>query len=439
MSFTELLTEHVASLRKILSAKRYGEKIFRLHFEADPKLFLEHLPQMEKLNLNAEVPLERRIIALLRQCVRMHANGRMPHIIRNFPFQRIFEQHGYFVCVTDDKLHTLCIPTAKASQTVQNILHTINRLFADVFEAHATATYADADMVSNLERRLNAATHFYLDTHGAWIERFCSGLADELSQQSFCHFLQQRISKQVQWNTVTGYPISPPPQSLCWRNARQSADLPLPKLAYGNPLSFEVFLRHSFIYEQYAIPDLVEARPGDCVIDAGAFIGDTTLYFAEKVGPQGYVYAFEAMPASAEDAKGNLALNGYTNAEVVNMALASECKILRFASTAPISNAYCHDDGDVAVKAMTLDAFVVDRGLKINFLKMDIEGAEIDALHGAQKTILRDRPTCAIALYHRQSDFKDIPVLLQKLCPSYVFYFRCEAEPVLFAIQGTTH
>lgn len=436
MTFKDQLANHTERLRDIFSVMRNGSHIHRLHFEEAPDTFLQHLPHIERLNFNEDVPLEQHIHALLRQCAVMQVNQRAPHIIRNIPFQRIFGQHGYFVCTTDDKRDTLLIHTPKATQSVHDILQTLNSLFADACGASATAMYADDAMMRSLKTRLDTTAHFYLDTHGAWIEQFCAELADELSQHSFCHFLRQRISKQVQWNTPFGYPIDPPPHSLPWRKARQAADLPLPKLAYGDPALFPGFLLHSFVYEQYAIPGLLEARAGDCVIDAGAFIGDTTLYFAEKVGARGHVFAFEAMSASAEDAKDNLTLNGCANAEVVNMALASQHQILRFASTPVMSNAYCHADGDVAVQAMPLDAFVEQRGLTVNFLKMDIEGAEMDVLRGAQKTIRSDRPTCAIALYHRQSDFRDIPSYLSNLCPSYRFYFRCEAEPVLFATVG---
>lgn len=54
-------------------------------------------------------------------------------------------------------------------------------------------------------------------------------------------------------------------------------------------------------------------------------------------------------------------------------------------------------------------------------------------LRGAAGIIKDDAPVCAICLYHKKDDFWQIPQYLLSLRPDYKFWFRCEAEPVLFA------
>jgi hypothetical protein len=74
---------------------------------------------------------------------------------------------------------------------------------------------------------------------------------------------------------------------------------------------------------------------------------------------------------------------------------------------------------------------------RVDFIKMDIEGAELDALRGAMHTLRRDRPRLAISLYHRISDFETIPRFLASLELGYRFYldhYTIHAEEtVLFA------
>lgn len=72
------------------------------------------------------------------------------------------------------------------------------------------------------------------------------------------------------------------------------------------------------------------------------------------------------------------------------------------------------------------------------FIKMDIEGAELNALIGAEKTIRKSRPKLAISVYHKRRDIWEIPMLLLKYNPDYRFYLRCYSftgnDTVLYAI-----
>jgi len=58
-----------------------------------------------------------------------------------------------------------------------------------------------------------------------------------------------------------------------------------------------------------------------------------------------------------------------------------------------------------SIATETIDSIAKGAGTKIQFIKMDIEGAELEALRGAEQTLLRDKPKLAIAIYHRPHDF----------------------------------
>ena len=73
-------------------------------------------------------------------------------------------------------------------------------------------------------------------------------------------------------------------------------------------------------------------------------------------------------------------------------------------------------------KVVTLDKMLEDK--KVTFIKMDIEGSELKALHGAKNIIRDQQPTLAICLYHKPEDIFQIPIYLKALVPEYKIYIR---------------
>lgn len=87
------------------------------------------------------------------------------------------------------------------------------------------------------------------------------------------------------------------------------------------------------------------------------------------------------------------------------------------------------------IETIVLDEFL--RGERVTFIKMDIEGAELDALRGASQIIKEQKPKLAISVYHRDDDIVAIPKLLTGLRPDYKLYLRHYSlllnETVLYA------
>lgn len=139
-----------------------------------------------------------------------------------------------------------------------------------------------------------------------------------------------------------------------------------------------------------------ELRPGMRVLDVGANVGYFTLLFARLVGPGGQVYAFEPEPRNFELLQRNIARNGYTNITAVPKAVSRRSGSQRLYKSADNLGDHRLAHGTagrewVDVSVVALDEFLAaDAG--VDFIKLDIQGAECSALEGARTLIARSGP-----------------------------------------------
>ena len=146
-------------------------------------------------------------------------------------------------------------------------------------------------------------------------------------------------------------------------------------------------------------------KEGDVVIDAGAYLGHFTVYAARRAGPTGKVVAFEADPYVYEMLLRNIRLNDLTNVIAINKGVWSHDAELAFDSRGNASQIVA-DDARVKtlvkkIPVVSLDSELHRLGLpQVDLIKMDIEGAELQAVQGARR--LMEYPDCsfAIASYH---------------------------------------
>ncbi len=84
------------------------------------------------------------------------------------------------------------------------------------------------------------------------------------------------------------------------------------------------------------------------------------------------------------------------------------------------------DAGGAGLPLTTIDTMVAElHAPRIDFIKMDIEGAETRALEGARTTLVQHRPRIAACVYHQPSDRERIPAVVQKAVPGYRVDYRC--------------
>jgi len=149
-----------------------------------------------------------------------------------------------------------------------------------------------------------------------------------------------------------------------------------------------------------------DLKKGDIVINAGAYHGYFAIYAAKKVGPTGHVYCYELEPNNLRLLRHNISLNNLDNVTVIPYGLWSKNTRLPLipmgsgSTVAPDSSWHRQ-----LTPVRTLDSESKRLNIKqINLIAMDIEGAEIEALHGAKQTIATSPDIhLAIASYHKIS------------------------------------
>lgn len=206
------------------------------------------------------------------------------------------------------------------------------------------------------------------------------------------------------------------------------------------------FVQKQYEYDQDGVK--CKAEKGDIAIDAGGCWGETTLYFAHEVGEEGKVYSFEFIPNNLAVMKKNISCNPILapRIELVEAAMWSYSdKELYYLDWGPGSQVFDSpirkDLNYGECKTLSIDDLVARKQLpKVDFIKMDIEGAELPALKGAENTIKKYRPKLAISIYHQVSDFITIPKYLDALSLDYSFYLDHHTiylnETVLFAVPN---
>jgi FkbM family methyltransferase len=152
-----------------------------------------------------------------------------------------------------------------------------------------------------------------------------------------------------------------------------------------------------------------QLKKGDIVIDAGAYVGVFAIIAAKLVGEEGKVFAFEPDKKICEELQQNIKRNQIKNIAIIQKGLWSEDTELKFSDTGDggilaesrfmVSDT--KNDATTSLKVTTIDNFVKEHSLdRINFIKMDIEGAEIEALKGSINTLKDSDVKLAIASYH---------------------------------------
>jgi FkbM family methyltransferase len=176
------------------------------------------------------------------------------------------------------------------------------------------------------------------------------------------------------------------------------------------------------IYFDRSVHDL---GPDEVVVDGGAYVGDTLSSFLHETGGQfDSYYAFEPDPVSF-DRLAVQAARDPARVTAVQAGLARRTARARLLSTHSADARLLRADetGGEEVPVVGLDEYFEQRRPP-TLIKMDIEGAEAEALRGASHLIEAARPTLAISAYHYPTDLWRIPLLLDQLMPDSRLFLR---------------
>ena len=159
---------------------------------------------------------------------------------------------------------------------------------------------------------------------------------------------------------------------------------------------------------------------GDVAIDGGAFDGATALDFA-KCGAN--VYSFEMDANNYRNCLARLDNVGGGVVLIENMGLSDKESEENYYSWGAGSRK--NSGGNLTGRFINLDTYVARKNLpRVDYIKLDIEGAELDMLHGAAKTITRCKPKMAVSAYHKPEDLWTLATYIKSLRSDYEFEFR---------------
>jgi FkbM family methyltransferase len=172
----------------------------------------------------------------------------------------------------------------------------------------------------------------------------------------------------------------------------------------------------------------VEVAParGDFVVDGGACLGDTALVFSNAVGAGGRVYAFDPVEDNLLACIENSENFQYKNVSVYPTGLSNrnvDARPIKVNCYAPGFSSGNAESNHQEVPLRSLD-FMLETGEveKVDFIKLDVEGAEMETLAGARSCIDRFRPKMAISTYHKPDDFFEIINYIKATHPFYSLY-----------------
>lgn len=158
-----------------------------------------------------------------------------------------------------------------------------------------------------------------------------------------------------------------------------------------------------------------EIKPGSVLYDIGANVGYFSLLASVLVGDNGKVFAFEPLPRNVEFLKKHISINKLANIEVIEAAVSYQSGEAFFDLGASTAMGHLSDSGGLQVQMVSLDDLVSAGKLEPpDYIKLDVEGAEYDALRGAEAVIDKIQPVLFLDTHQRSAHQNTVAFLEQK-------------------------
>lgn len=211
-------------------------------------------------------------------------------------------------------------------------------------------------------------------------------------------------------------------------------------IAHGVAGEDIIDIRESFICgtgDDYFYEDFLQYNEEEIFIDAGCCDLGTTIDFARLCNGLKKVYAFEPDSQNYKDCARRIEEQKDNLPEIVMLPYGTWSKKTELHFEATADGCSHIGEGDTIIHTAAIDD-IIDNSDKVTFIKMDVEGAELESLKGAERVIRKDRPKLAICIYHKPEDMITLPLYIKSLVPEYKFYLRSYSnsynEMVLYAI-----
>lgn len=186
---------------------------------------------------------------------------------------------------------------------------------------------------------------------------------------------------------------------------------------------------------QYFDREIIPPIKNITFLDGGGYVGDTASEVIKNYPDFKKIYLIEPIPENIRIAKREL--GGYENIEFLTCGISDKKETLSFNEEKSFSAIY--GSGTQSVEVDTIDNIVKER---VDYIKLDIEGAEQNAIDGAKETIQKYKPILAICVYHKAEDWHKIPQKVLAIESDYKLYLRHYMEgifeTVMYFIPNTT-
>ena len=185
----------------------------------------------------------------------------------------------------------------------------------------------------------------------------------------------------------------------------------------------------------YQPQGILSFRNNEIYVDGGSYDGDSVTLFIRRVkNKYDKILAFE--PDKVIYRKLVQKMNDKGRIECLNQGLFNKNGKVSFSTTSDRAS-LIESGGTSSINVASIDSVL--NGERVSFIKMNIEGAEINALKGAQKSIKQWFPKMAISCYHRPSDLWQIPLLINKMSKKYNLYLRQHDGGVIESVCYAIH
>ena len=179
--------------------------------------------------------------------------------------------------------------------------------------------------------------------------------------------------------------------------------------------------------ESYFPEDIFKVDSSEHFVDCGAYDGVTIQQFLRQQKRfTGRILAFEPDPANFANLKRyvfGLGPSLRDQLEILPYAVGARHEKVHFDATGTMGSTIA-DNGSIDIDCLPLDEVFQIHDFIPTYIKMDIEGAELDALKGAEASIHRLSPALAVCIYHRYDDLWRIPAYINSISNDYAFFLR---------------
>jgi len=186
------------------------------------------------------------------------------------------------------------------------------------------------------------------------------------------------------------------------------------------------------VYPEYFDPTIFPRTKDEVFVDVGAAAGDSALNFISAYLVQyKRIYCYEITPESFQVMQRLLSKH---DVDLRQKAAWSSPGTMRLSIRPGSSTNQVGEHGEIEIETVRIDDDITE---PITFLKMDIEGAEMEALKGCRRQISENRPKLAICTYHGYNDIYAVPRLIDEIAPGYEFYMRFHGGMYAMATEFT--